>query len=357
MRIPSLDGLRALSICFVISSHASYTAGAGPLLARTLGDTAVFGVRVFFVISGFLITTLLLEEIRRTGTVSLGQFYLRRTLRIFPPFYAYVAAIAVAGALGWIGLRPHDILSAVTYTTNYHHDRSWYVGHAWSLAVEEQFYLLWPFLLRYLGASRAARIALGAMVGAPLLRFALLVGAPSLRPGIGETFPTVVDSIAAGCLLACVRGRLDAYPRLIAFLRSPAFWLIPMAALASALVPSAKADMLVCQSVTNIGIALSIERFVRLPATPSGRLLNARPMVFVGMLSYSLYLWQQPFFNRHSPSWATTLPVNVLLVITAALASYYLIERPALRLRSRIEASRRAASTARGPAAPTGYGT
>src|SRR5262249_27756331 len=145
-----------------------------------------------------------------------------------------------------------------------------------------------------LGVRRAEWIALAAMIGAPLLRFGLLVGAPSFRPGLGETFPTVFDSIAAGRLLACVRARLDTYPRLLAFLPGPTFWLIPIAAVGCALVPSAKADMLVCQSLTNVGIALSIERFVRYPTTPSGRLLNARPIVFVGVLSYSLYLWQQP---------------------------------------------------------------
>jgi peptidoglycan/LPS O-acetylase OafA/YrhL len=343
MRIPSLDGLRALSIAFVLCAHASGTVGFPGLPMAIMEPAAVLGVRVFFVISGFLITSLLLDEINRTGTVSVRHFYLRRTLRIFPPFYAYIAVVALASALGWLELRDHDIVAAVTYTTNYHHDRSWYLGHTWSLAVEEQFYLLWPFLLKYVGARRATGIALATIVAAPLLRIGLLIGAPSFRPGIGETFPTVADAIATGCLLACVRGRIDASPRLLRLLSGPASWLIPAAAVACAFVPSAKADALLGQTLTNLGIAVAIEKLVRFPATPFGRLLNARPIVFVGALSYSLYLWQQPFLNRHAPLWLTAFPVNLALVAAAALVSYYLIERPALRLRARIEAPRRKA--------------
>jgi peptidoglycan/LPS O-acetylase OafA/YrhL len=346
MRIPSLDGLRALSIALVLCAHLSGTAGSPHLPGHLMAGAAVLGVRVFFVISGFLITSLLLAEIARTGTVSVRHFYLRRTLRIFPPFYVYVAAIAIAGALGWVALRDFDILAAVTYTTNYHHDRSWYLGHAWSLAVEEQFYLLWPFLIKYLGVRRGARVALATIIAAPLLRTALLIGAPSFRPGIGETFPTVADAIATGCLLACIRGRLDASPRLLAFLSGPAFWVVPAVAVACAFVPSAKADALLGQTITNLGIAIAIERFVRFPTTAFARVLNARPIVFVGVLSYSLYLWQQPFLNRHTPIWLTAFPVNIVLAFAAALVSYTLVERPALRLRARIEAWWRAPRTA-----------
>jgi len=334
-RIPSLDGLRAISILMVLFAHLSGTAGF--VAWKQVGMLAEFGVRVFFVISGFLITTLLLNEEEKTGTVSLRHFYLRRTLRIFPPFYVFVAAMALASALGWIALQRFDLLAALTYTTNYHHHRAWYLGHAWSLSVEEQFYLLWPFVMKVLGPRRAARVALGAIVAAPLLRFGLLVGAPSLRPGIGETFPTVADAIATGCWLACNRARVDASPRLQAFLRGGWFWLVPVVALAAAATPSAKLGCLVGETITNIGVALLIERVVRYPDGASGRVLNARPVVFLGMLSYSLYLWQQPFLNRSSSLWISHFPVNLALAFAAALVSYYLVERPSLRLRAFIE--------------------
>jgi peptidoglycan/LPS O-acetylase OafA/YrhL len=292
---------------------------------------------VFFVISGFLITSLLLHEEASTGTVSLRAFYLRRTLRIFPPFYLYAAVIALVGLSGHLHLHRFDLLTAVTYTTNYHHQRSWYLGHAWSLAVEEQFYLLWPFLIKYLGARRASALALATVMVAPLLRFALMVDAPSFRPGIGETFPTVADAIATGCLLACWRGRIGEFPRLAAFLRGPRFWCIPVITLGAAFVPSAKLDCLVGQTVTNLGLALVIDRMVHYPDALAGRFLNARPVVFVGVLSYSLYLWQQPFLARQSHQTMASFPLNLVLAVGLALCSHYLVERPALRLRARIE--------------------
>ena len=165
-RIPSLDGLRAISILFVLFSHAVGThhflaeGQVGPLLG--LGE---LGVRVFFVISGYLITTLLLEETARYGRIDLGRFYLRRTMRIFPAFYAFVLALIVLEAVGLIALNPGDKLHALTYTSNYDPDRSWYVGHTWSLAVEEHFYLLFPLLalvlLRRTQPQRAAAVLLG----------------------------------------------------------------------------------------------------------------------------------------------------------------------------------------------------
>ena len=345
-RIPSLDGLRAVSISLVLLAHLSGTAGFVHFPELVQKGMGLFGVRVFFVISAFPITSLLLQEESRTGTVSLRLFYLRRTLRIFPPFYAYVGVVALVAALGWIELREFDLLSAVTYTTNYHPDRSWYLGHAWSLAVEEQFYLLWPFLLKFLGRRRAPLAALTAVVAAPLLRITLLVLAPGNRDGIGETFQTVADSIAAGCLLACYRDRLAASARWLAFLRGRSFWIIPALALAAAFVPSAKVNFLVGQTFTNLGIALLIERVVRFPHDLPGRFLNARPVAYVGVLSYSLYLWQQPFLNRHSNQLMTAFPLNLVLAFAAALASYYLIERPALRLRARIEVAWKARTQA-----------
>jgi peptidoglycan/LPS O-acetylase OafA/YrhL len=306
------------------------------------GVVAIFGVRVFFVISGFLITSLLLAEEERTGTISLRLFYLRRTVRIFPPFYFYVAGVAAAAALGWIQLQRFDLLAALTYTTNYHHDRSWYLGQTWSLAVEEQFYLLWPFLVKFLGSRRAMRVAWAAVIGAPLIRIGLLIGAPRFRDGIGETFPTVGDAIATGCLLAYYHARIAEMPRLLAFLHQRRFWLVPAAALLAAAIPSAKLDCLVGQTITNLGVALLVERVVRFPQDASGRLLNWRPLVFVGVLSYSLYLWQQPFLDRHASLVINAFPLNLALVFAAALVSYMVIERPALRSRAWIESRLRA---------------
>ncbi len=130
------------------------------------------------------------------------------------------------------------------------------------------------------------------------------------------------------------------------FLRGRFFWIVPALAIAVGFFPSAKVNLLVGQTFTNLGIALVIERVVRFPQDLPGRFLNARPVVYVGVLSYSLYLWQQPFLNRHASHPMVTFPLNLVATFALALVSYYLIERPALRLRARIEVAWRARAQA-----------
>jgi peptidoglycan/LPS O-acetylase OafA/YrhL len=295
-----------------------------------------FGVVVFFVISGFLITGLLLDEIERAGRVDLGRFYLRRTVRIFPPYYAFLICLAIAAATGAVALVSGDVFSAMTYTANYKLDRSWFVGHTWSLSVEEQFYLLWPALLLVTGVRRGLWVAAAVVVVAPVLRLVLGFW-PALRPGIGETFPSVADALATGCVLAGLHPGLARSAQWRTFLDGRRFWLAPLAVVICARNPWTKLDWLLGQTVMNLGIAVVIERALHAPGDRLGRMLNARPLIFVGVLSYSLYLWQQLFLNRRGSSIVQSFPLNLLLVALAALASYHAIEQPFLRLRLRVE--------------------
>ncbi|HEY7376986.1 MAG TPA: acyltransferase [Polyangia bacterium] len=335
-RIPSLDGLRALSIGLVILSHLNGTGGF--ITSEEIGrwHLGTLGVRVFFVISGFLITTLLLEEVDRTGAISLRGFYMRRFFRIFPAFYALCLVLFALNAARLITLHHGDVLAAATYTMNYHHDRSWYVGHLWSLAVEEQFYLLWPALLVFVGIGRGHRMALAVLLIAPLLRIGLGVF-PAFRAGIGESFPTVADALATGCLLATAGPALARAPRWRSFLAGRAWWLAPLAVAVFARVPFTKVGWLVGETVMNVGIAVIIARTIEQPGDRLGKLLNSRPLVWVGTLSYSIYLWQQMFLNRHGSSIAQAFPLNLTLALLAACASYYLIERPFLLARHTLE--------------------
>lgn len=206
-RILGLDGLRAFSISLVLIGHLLGTRDFHPpeVISRVLDlfSLGPLGVRVFFVISGFLITSLLVEEERRTGTVSLSRFYFRRTLRIFPPYYLYISIIVLMEAIGALSLQPGDVWHAVTYTTNYHRDRSWYLGHAWSLAVEEQFYILWLLLYRSLGQSRAKRVLFGYILLAPVWRLLVAFVLPSQRLGLARrSSPRRMASPAAACRLS-----------------------------------------------------------------------------------------------------------------------------------------------------------
>lgn len=347
-RIPSLDGVRAVAIALVIASHFAYTAAA-PRWFTSASDVlhlGALGVRVFFVLSGFLITRLLVAEREAQGTISLRRFYLRRTLRIFPAYYAYLAVVFGAAAIGWLYVPTSAAVHAVTYTTDYARLTAWATGHGWSLSVEEQFYLLWPAAIALLGTRRSTGLAAACVVLAPVVRLAYHLGAPDvLRPEF--RFECVVDSLATGCLLALGRERLWESAAYRGLVESRAVALLPIALLALAsLDRHPLVGMPIGIPLQNVAIAVMLDASARRPESIVGRLLNTRPAVYVGTLSYSLYLWQQPFFDPAAPRWMTAAPWNLGYVVAAALASYYLVERPALRWRARREPRRDAASLA-----------
>ncbi len=326
----------------MIGSHLFQTAGAPHPHPKLLSFLMLgpSGVRVFFVISGFLITTLLLGELHKSGRISLPRFYFRRTLRIFPPYYVYIAFVAACSLAGLVETRPFDVLHAMTYTTNYHPDRAWVLGHAWSLSVEEQFYLLWPAVMAFAGRDRARRSTLAYVALAPLLRIvALKVIAPRFPFAIDEAFPTTADSLAMGCLLALMRGELmdrPLYRSLVSSRLTPAIVLAGIL-FAHALDRSASLSCLFGITLENACMALLVDWAVRNHDGALGRVLNARPVVLLGTWSYSLYLWQQPFINPHQQGWPFTFPVNLALAMICAIGSYYLIEKPSLRLRDSLE--------------------
>jgi peptidoglycan/LPS O-acetylase OafA/YrhL len=339
-RIPSLDGLRAISIAFVLLAHLTGTRNFPAALggARYLGN---LGVRVFFVISGFLITSLLLKEQAATGTVSLRKFYARRTLRIFPVYYCFLLLVFALSATHMITLMRHDLLCAFTYTMNNHYERSWYVGHLWSLSVEEQFYLLWPATLFLAGLKRAFKVVVAVLFIAPLCRIVILLFLPQHFEGVGTIFPAMMDSIAIGCLLARGYEWLGTKPAYVNFLKSPVFLIVPLAAAVLTIPISTKGSALLGDSLLNLCIVLIIDRFVRFPGGPFGRMLNTAPFVVVGVLSYSLYLWQQLFLNRASSLTINSFPLNIVLCAVAAVLSYSLIEQPFLKLKTRFETVKR----------------
>lgn len=336
-RMPGLDGLRAFSILLVLLGHLRGTQGFGSgQVFVGMGDIAHLGVEIFFVISGFLITSLLLDEQEGTGRISLARFYVRRSLRIFPAFFAYLGALYCAHALGWIHLSTVDLLTAITYTVNYHVDRSWYVGHIWSLSVEEQFYLLWPMAM-VIVATRRGRIllAVAVLLLAPLVRIAMHVAISSGPARDLEIFPAVSDPIAAGCVMALARERLLRHQWYRRITESGWVWL--------SLVPVFVINKFDNYTIVNaLGsplqlaiLASLIEASTRRHRGPMAKVLNWAPVVFVGTLSYSLYLWQQPFLNRQCSTIYCSYPLNLALAIAFALASHLLLERPLIRLRKR----------------------
>jgi peptidoglycan/LPS O-acetylase OafA/YrhL len=336
-RMPSLDGLRAVSIILVLVSHLSGTRGIGRF-DLGIGDYGHLGVVVFFVISGFLITRLLLSEHAQKGYISLKRFYLRRVLRLFPAAYALIACATILWLAGMLPIKPGDLWHAATYTMNYYPQRYWDLGHLWSLSVEEQFYLLWPFAFLMLGPRWAPWVAAAAILCGPLARG---LNWHYLRNSLyyhAELFPMVADSLATGCLLAKVSGWLERQSWYLNLFH-------PVCSLGLvALILLANRNMrniwvvIVGTSVINICIGILVHRSVYCFRDWAGRLLNWRPVAFIGVLSYSLYVWQQLFLNPNSHAWVNAFPQNLVLAFAAALGSYLLLEKPFFRLRHHLRA-------------------
>jgi peptidoglycan/LPS O-acetylase OafA/YrhL len=307
------------------------------------------GVNIFFAISGFLICSRLLEEIRRSGRISLTGFYTRRTFRILPPYFTYLAVLGVLTATGVLAVHRGEFLSCAVFLRNYlpsvspdlSADRGWYTGHFWSLAVEEHFYLIWPTLLILLGVRRArwalVPIALG--IGAwRVIEFRLQILNHHV-PGVNFYMRTdvLLDGLFWGCWVALLLDEPAWRERLTRWL-TPWVWL----ALAAAFVGSVAYRPPLHPIAEAILIPLLLAGTVLRPKTLVGQFLETTPMRWVGRLSYSLYLWQQMFLlDLHVPHseflWPVqNLPFSLLAVFGCAVLSFYLVEKPMIRLGHRL---------------------
>jgi peptidoglycan/LPS O-acetylase OafA/YrhL len=321
-RIPSLDGLRAISILLVVAGHWAEL----HYRSDVAGAFANLGVRVFFVISGYLITTLLLKEQQKTSTIQLREFYVRRAYRILPAAIAFMLPVF---AIFWHQLRWYHIAAAALYLANFDFAHPWFLGHLWSLSVEEQFYFLWPGVLKKWFRHRVAILI--CVVGfAPLYRVACHL--LQLHGRADETFPAVADVLAMGCLLAILQSRLP---------KIRAGW-AGMMLLPVAFVPAylgwlhfhvTMLLLFLLWPVMHGSIAGVLLHVVQSPY----RFLNAKPVVWLGKISYSLYLWQQLFvYGEHPKPWYFGA-----FALALAGASYYLVEEPMLRLREKRLTSRK----------------
>jgi peptidoglycan/LPS O-acetylase OafA/YrhL len=354
-RIHGLDGLRAVSIAMVMASHlaGSSVLGGGRIPLGSAHAWGKVGVRVFFVISGFLITKLLLGERALHGGVSVRAFYVRRAFRILPAYGVYLLALVALSAFGAVELPLNDLVHAATYTTNFDVERSWLVSHIWSLSVEEHYYLLWPVAFALLRPRHAFYVALTACVVSPVSRYLVVTRLPEhLDSLVWQATPCVADSIATGSLLAFARdpsARVEAGPlaalfeRVLGVTRRSAWtYLLMIAAfLTYRLETRPTLWTLVGVGFSNVAFALAVDRAVTTQADPFGRLLTTRVLERVGVLSYSLYLWQQIFLRQSAidgpGAWATlcAFPLNVLIAFGLAHVSYELVERRVLRMRPR----------------------
>ena len=313
-----------MSVLLVIGGHLWGGLG-GP------GFTAAFAVHVFFVLSGYLITRLLQQEHQRSGRIDLIAFYRRRCFRIFPAAFVYMLVIALV-----VPSSRSALIYAVTYTVSYRLSSTPIVfWHLWSLSVEEQFYLLWPLAL-LLGFQRRAWVAWLAMIAAAAFRLTIaLRGGPHAFSYVHYSFPGTMDSIAAGCLLAIYEPQVRERFRWIA--DSPVIAIaVPVTAwiVAGAFWADKSTILSLGLSVFWGAVPLLIAFWIFLLIERQDRILNNRVAYAIGALSYSLYLWQQPFTENHRLS---TLQATLMLS-GCAVASYLLVEKPMLKLGASLQA-------------------
>ncbi|MBV8051533.1 MAG: acyltransferase [Acidobacteriaceae bacterium] len=342
--LPSLDGLRAFAAFLVVFYHCFLPSFPGGM-----------GVLAFFVLSGFLITWLLLKEEERFGEVSLSMFYMRRCLRIIPAFYVYW--LLLVG--GHIVLERHlaigQAIASLLYVGNYYQaligDPKTGLSHTWSLGVEEQFYLLWPITFLWLRQnSRRVRFLLWAIAAVWLYRELLIFGFHIKQQYIYQAFDTRADHLMIGCLLAVA-------------LRT-GIWAWLWRGLVA--VPSTiwvTVGLLVCSAICTdryghyyrdaIGfiidpvlIAVLIVQSLAHSSIAFGAVLNWRWVRYLGTISYSIYLYHghavilaQKVTGTRPWVWQS---LAILTVVALASGSYWFVEQPFLRLRTRFTPGRKA---------------
>lgn len=345
----ALDGLRGVALLAVVLFHAKVPQFQGGFL----------GVDVFFVLSGFLITAHLLSELQKSGTISLKQFYIRRAVRLLPALSLLLATYTVAWAFGLIRSDSKnvviDLVLALFALTNWFRAFEWhdpaYLGHAWSLGVEEQFYLVWPILILLMGknALKPRKVALVAgiatVVGAFWMQWLQADGASSNR--LYNGLDTRAMSLLCGCALAgwvhstnllLLEPLRDCSINLWTSLGSCFIGWLGLAGLLGLMVYADWRHPLMFSWGYIVVALLAMSVIASVVYCPKGALATALawpPLVVVGKLSYGLYLWHYPLFSiatEQSKSRGYPLEVSLLigwiLTLVAAWASYHWLERP-----------------------------
>jgi peptidoglycan/LPS O-acetylase OafA/YrhL len=293
-RIPTLDGWRGIAILLVIIAHWQAGVWGHPYHDWAWLNIGGHGVAIFFVLSGYLITSRLFHE------DSLKRFYIRRIFRLWPVAWAYLGVLAAIGVL-W----KSEALACVLFYRNFvfapPHERG-LTGHFWSLSIEEQFYMVWPAVL-FVGRRRALWFALAGVIGFGML---------------ASTWPY------AGLFLGCTLAFATKEPAFRARISRHDGWLFPICV----------AGFLCCVYRYHDN-APPIEQFLIAAMLACSSLngykwLEWKPLAQIGAYSYSLYVWQEIFLITHSGG------LLVMFLPLVAIASYHFIEQPSIRLGARL---------------------
>ena len=335
-RIPSLDGFRAISIILVLYCHSRISPVFPVFLANTAKEAAV-GVTVFFVISGFLITTLMLIEEKKNGSISIKDFYIRRVFRIIPVYALYCVFILLWRNVEMISVSKANIIHVLTFSVNFDPYKDWAFGHFWSLSTEEQFYIFWPWLFvlfrKHLKIILFILIIYSCMLRIVVYEFRqyqnvllspFFSGSDAIFTGVlGGIFLFENPDTCKHKIFRSFAAQIAALSLILLFIYTKQKGLLGFISL----------------PFGNLIISASILFLIFAYIIPSEskifKLLNHKIIVHIGILSYSIYVWQQFFFSDNTKYAWRNLPLSYLSIYIVSLASYNLWEKPFLKLKKR----------------------
>ncbi|WP_293297023.1 acyltransferase [Pedobacter sp. UBA4863] len=339
--IPSLNGWRAVAVILVLLGHFKMTLNTTSLGYKIL-DQVIFaelGVRIFFVLSGFLITTLLIKEKAKYGKINIRHFFIRRFLRIVPVLWLYLAVVALLNQLFKFNLTLSHFLGPLLYLNNFNFFPGvWLLGHTWSLAVEEQFYLIWPFIFSFV--KNKLLLTLFILIATPVL-VVLAYVKPDLSNVLLVPFLRPATAIFCGAVLAILWSKDFFNVDIKKHLNWPTLIFVSVIVfLISNYQHQGKYGKLLLptgDTIMNLGIAYAITFSLIQQKNNLFRFLNLRLMNTIGLLSYSLYIWQQLFLFPVGSylNWKAMIPfpLNILLIFIIAYISYTFFEKRFLKLK------------------------
>ncbi|MBM3796083.1 MAG: acyltransferase [Acidobacteria bacterium] len=339
-RLLGIDGLRGLAVLWVLLEHAGRSWGLVPgTYAYEWVNRGGLGVTVFFGISGFVITRLLVRHHLEAGVNGLAAFWRARAVRLMPAFLVYLAGLWIMGWLGGPQVAPTDMAWSGCGAWNYrglfraaeNGASTWFLGHTWSLSLEQQFYLGWPLVLLALGSGQRLRVVMVALILlSPAIRVASYFFQPETRGMIGMMIHTRLDAMLSGCLLALCESTWRSHPVAV---RYAGLW-VALAALFCVFLAPAFGQHYRGGYWLTIGFMLDSLLAILLVVWAtiwSPNWLASGVLLWVGRISYSLYLWQQFFLGDTLITRALSWPMALAVAVGVGAASYYCVELPAQR--------------------------
>jgi peptidoglycan/LPS O-acetylase OafA/YrhL len=321
------DGTETQAIGPPLHGLAAIAYRLKPVIYTLSTGAGTLAVQFFLVISGYIITTLLVREHQRTGRISLFAFYVRRAFRVLPPACLVLGFTSLMTSLGYIAVTPHSFWLASTFLCNASNECGWFLGHLWSLAVEEQFYLVWPCMLLVIGIRAVPQFAAVLMMLFLLLSQLRLLDVGQVDNGM------CFACIAAGCLYATSPKLRSAIARrasvpLIALAGALLFCrpLIPTLFRGSQRIQDLLTPALICF------VMFSCFRY----RDRLEKLAIVQALSRLGLISYGVYLWQQLFLAAPAkylhPSILDYAPACLLI----SVLSYFVLEKPLIRVGARL---------------------